>query len=647
MHPTDIGRVVVPGEPRLSPDARHVAFTVATADLSANMGKSQVWLAPVDGSAPAQPLTAGSGRDGHPRWSPDGRSLAFTSHREESGSQLLILPIGGVGGEPRVVATLPEEIEALEWSPDGQSIAFAARLRDEAQYAPTRDADRPPRRITHLGWKYDNVGWIVDRPRSLFVVESSGMNEHRVLLTGGHDVAPAFAWTNDSDAIVIPHGPHETADLDRVVDLWMVPLDGSTPTRLTDGTESWSQPTMAPSGTQVAVYRSDPRDPVRNADLVMFDLATGATEAVAPDIDRGRSILAPMGAQFDSGRIWFTIEDRGGTHLYVAESTGVLTGDRVVTGVHVCAGTIAFTESVPTGPLRLLVRGVDDQTERELASFPIPFPTSAPEKLPTTASDGSDVEAWFMPPLDLDESRQYPVLLNIHGGPYTQYGYSFFDEFQVQAGAGYGVVYCNPRGSSGYGTPWGRAILGPKFEREPGTGWGGIDTTDVLSALDAALARYPYLDPDRVGVLGGSYGGYLTSWLVTQTDRFAAACSERAVNNVATMTHTSDIGWWFNVQYAGVTAMEDTEELLRMSPVTYADRITTPLLIVHSENDWRCPIEQAEDLYTRLRQLGRDVEFVRFPGEGHELSRSGAPKHRLQRLEIILEFFGRHLKATG
>ena len=214
----------------------------------------------------------------------------------------------------------------------------SARLRDEAQYAPTRDADRPPRRITHLGWKYDNVGWIVDRPRSLFVVESSGMNEHRVLLTGGHDVAPAFAWTNDSDAIVIPHGPHETADLDRVVDLWMVPLDGSTPTRLTDGTESWSQPTMAPSGTQVAVYRSDPRDPVRNADLVMFDLATGATEAVAPDIDRGRSILAPMGAQFDSGRIWFTIEDRGGTHLYVAPSTGVLTGDRVVTGVHVSRG---------------------------------------------------------------------------------------------------------------------------------------------------------------------------------------------------------------------------------------------------------------------------------------------------------------------
>jgi dipeptidyl aminopeptidase/acylaminoacyl peptidase len=237
------------------------------------------------------------------------------------------------------------------------------------------------------------------------------------------------------------------------------------------------------------------------------------------------------------------------------------------------------------------------------------------------------------------------VLLNIHGGPYTQYGHFFFDEFQVQAGAGYGVVYCNPRGSSGYGTPWGRAILGPKYARDPGTGWGGVDTTDVLSALDAALARYPYLDPERVGVLGDSYGGYLTSWLVTQTDRFAAACSERAVNNVATMTHTSDIGWWFNAQYAGVTAMEDTEELLRMSPVTYADRVTTPLLILHSENDWRCPIEQAEDLYTRLRQLGRDVEFVRFPGEGHELSRSGAPKHRLQRLEIILEFFGRHLKA--
>jgi dipeptidyl aminopeptidase/acylaminoacyl peptidase len=643
VQPADIARVVAPAEPRLSPDASLLAFTVMTPDLESNRAKTQVWLTPTDRSSPPYPFTAGAERDGHARWSPDGRFLAFTSHREETGSQLLVAPVGA-GGEMRTLVSLAEEIEALEWSPDGSSLAFTARLRDEAQYAPQRDADRPARRIRHLGWKYDNAGWIVDRPRSLFVVEASGMSPHRVLLTGGHDVGPSLSWTRDSTAIVIAHGGHETADVDRIVDLWSVPLDGGQPNRLTDGTQTWSQPVVAPEEDRIAAYRGEPRDPVRNARLVLLDPATGDATEVAPDLDRGRSVISPTGVLFDSDRIWYSIEDRGSTAVYASPAEAVLSGDRVVTGVDVRNGTIAYTDALPTGPFRVVVRDVASGDERELASYSIPFPTSVPEKLHVTTSDGAEVDGWFVPPLDLDPSRTYPVLLNIHGGPYSQYGYGFFDEFQVQAAAGYGVVYCNPRGSSGYGEAWGRAIRGPKCDPDPGTGWGGIDASDVLSVLDAALDAHPYLDRERTGVLGGSYGGYLTSWLVTQTDRFAAACSERAVNNMVTMSHTSDIGWWFNTEYAGVTPMEDTEELLRMSPVTYADRITTPLLIVHSENDWRCPIEQAEDLYTRLRLLGRDVEFVRFPGEGHELSRSGAPKHRIERFEIILEFFSRHLK---
>ena len=643
MQPEDIARVVAPGEPRLSPDGACVAFTLATPDLVANRTKSQIWIASTDSSSAPRPFTAGAARDGHARWSPDGASLAFTSHREESGSQLLVAPVGGAG-EVRTLVSLPEEIEALEWSPDGSAIAFIARLRDEAQYAPARDADRPARRIRHLGWKYDNSGWIVDRPRSLFVVATDGMSPHRVLLTGGYDVNPSLSWAPDGHAVVVSYPGHERADVDRIVDLWSVPLDGEEPSRLTGAAHSWSQPVVSPSGDRIATYRNEPGDPVRNAELMLLDPATGDATPVAPGLDRGRSVIAPLGAQFDSDRIWYVIEDGGSTALYADPSEPVLTGDRYITGVDVCAGTIAFTESLPTGPFRLVVRDVASGKERELASWRLPFPTSAPQKLPATASDGAVVDAWFIPPHDLDESRTYPVLVNIHGGPYTQYGYLFFDEFQVQAAAGYGVVYCNPRGSSGYGEAWGRAIRGPKCDPDPGVGWGAVDGSDVLSVLDAALAAHPYLDAERVGVLGGSYGGYLTSWLVTQTDRFAAACSERAVNNMVTMSHTSDIGWWFNTEYAGVTPMEDTDELLRMSPVTYADRITTPLLILHSENDWRCPIEQAEDLYTRLRLLGRDVEFVRFPGEGHELSRSGAPKHRVERFEIILDFFSRHLK---
>ena len=280
----------------------------------------------------------------------------------------------------------------------------------------------------------------------------------------------------------------------------------------------------------------------------------------------------------------------------------------------------------------------------------------------TVPHDGGDVHAWLVRPAGFEEGRSYPVLVNIHGGPFAQYTDAFFDEFAVQAGAGYAVVACNPRGSSGRGAAWGRAISASLRDDEDGDdkdggdaaggdaagspGWGDVDAADVLAVVDAALARWPWLDAARVGVLGGSYGGYLTSWLAARTDRFAAACSERAVNNLLTMTHTSDIGWWFNTGYMGV-GQEDPMALLERSPVTYADDITAPMLLLHSEADLRCPIEQAEDLFTRLRRRHHDVELVRFPAESHGLSRGGAPRHRVQRFEIQLEFFARHLHPAG
>jgi dipeptidyl aminopeptidase/acylaminoacyl peptidase len=208
------------------------------------------------------------------------------------------------------------------------------------------------------------------------------------------------------------------------------------------------------------------------------------------------------------------------------------------------------------------------------------------------------------------------------------------------------VLLANPRGSSGRDTAWGQAIRGVTAEPNPGSGWGSVDADDLLAVVDAAVARHPCIDPSRLGVLGGSYGGYMTTWLVGHTDRFVAACSERAVNNLATEDWTSDIATAFR-GYFGGTPLDLPEEYRRMSPITYVRDIHTPLLIIHSEEDWRCPIEQAEQLFVQLRQLGREVEFVRFPAEGHELSRSGSPVHRRQRAEILLEFFGRHLQPAG
>ena len=231
--------------------------------------------------------------------------------------------------------------------------------------------------------------------------------------------------------------------------------------------------------------------------------------------------------------------------------------------------------------------------------------------------------------------------MNIHGGPFTQYGNRFFDEFQVFARAGYVVLFANPRGSSGYSEAEARAIRGPIAD---GPGWGTVDYEDLMAVVDTALERFDFCDPERLGVIGGSYGGYMTSWITSHTDRFKAACSERAVNNWHSMHGSSDMGWVFK-GYFGAFAFEEgaTDAYLKHSPITYVQNINTPMLILHSESDLRCPIEQAEQLFTALRLLERDVEFVRFPAEGHELSRSGSPRHRCQRFEIILDWFERKL----
>ncbi len=265
----------------------------------------------------------------------------------------------------------------------------------------------------------------------------------------------------------------------------------------------------------------------------------------------------------------------------------------------------------------------------------------APERFVATSEDGSEVEAWIMRPAGFEEGKKYPVLFNIHGGPFTQYGNKLFDEFQVYSGAGYVVVYSNPRGSSGYSEAWARAIRGPS---EGGPGMGTVDHQDLEAVLEAALERFEFCDADRLGILGGSYGGYMTTWMIAHSNRFKAACSERAVNSWYSMHGSSDLGWMFR-GYLGSFQFEDPEAWLKISPLSYATNITTPLLIMHSEKDLRCDIEQAEQLFTTLRLLERDVEFVRFPGESHELTRSGNPLHRVQRFEILLEFFDKHLKS--
>jgi dipeptidyl aminopeptidase/acylaminoacyl peptidase len=308
-------------------------------------------------------------------------------------------------------------------------------------------------------------------------------------------------------------------------------------------------------------------------------------------------------------------------------------------------GAVAFAASTAVS-LAEVSSVIGRGAEQRLTNFTGPFTAqvelSVPERYVATSADGTEVECWAMPPIGAEPGRRYPTLLNIHGGPFTQYGNRFFDEFQVQAGSGFGVVYSNPRGSSGYSEGWGRAIRWPEAEPDPGSGWGGVDYDDVMACVEEACRRFTWIDGDRLGVMGGSYGGYMTSWVIGHTDRFKAACSERACNNLLTLDHGSDIAGVFS-SYVGKSHVDDPGAYLRQSPIAYVRDMVTPVLIVHSENDLRCPVNQAEELFVALRLLGRQPELVRFPGESHELSRSGAPKHRVMRAELILDWFHQKL----
>jgi dipeptidyl aminopeptidase/acylaminoacyl peptidase len=640
MVPEDVYELAWVSDPRLSPDGRTVAFVVNGVDREANDYDSAVWTVPADGSARPRRVTFGPSKDLLPRWSPDGSRLAFVSKRGPNGedaAQLYVLPVAG-GGEAIRLTEGPEDVSEVEWAPDGTRLAFVTRVRDP-EYGEADDRARAPRRFTRLQYKLDSVGWTGDRPRHLFVVDADGSNPPIQLTTGeAEDHHPS--WSPDGTRIAFVSARHPDWDTDTLSDLYVVSAAGGEPEVLTatDGTSD--APSWSPDGTRIA-HRFIPGrfDDPRHPQIAVLDLATKARTVLTSDLDRScgpyPEIREPL---WDGDDLLFAVEDRGNTHLYRAAADGSskpeveVGGEQALTGYDAVAGRVVHTAATPTAPAELFAG--NDRLTAVTDAFVGGRAIVEPERFTAVSADGTEVEAWMVRPAGFEEGRRYPCLLNIHGGPFTQYANRFFDEFQVYAGAGYAVVYANPRGSSGYSEAWGRAIRGPV---DGGRGWGGVDYEDLMGVVDEAVKRFEFVDPDRLGVMGGSYGGFMTSWIVGHTDRFGAAISERAVNSLVSMWGSSDFGWDFK-GYFGSFLWEDFEAYVRMSPLTYAKDITTPVLILHSESDLRCPIEQGEQLFVTLRLLKRDVEMVRFPEESHELTRSGHPAHRVQRFQIILDW---------
>lgn len=610
-----IDGIASPSDPNVSPDGQAVAFVVTTIDVADDRYRRSIWMARGDS---ASPFTTGDG-DTAPRWSPDGRQLAFLRKVDDC-PQVAVIDVAG--GEARVVTDLDLGVfSEPRWSPDGNLIAFTGTVWNEEWVGLDDDErKRRPRRITRRAYRHDTFGSTHDRRRFVHLLEPREGTVRR--LTGSTEDETLPVWSPDGSKVAYVTDLSDNPGFDFGSDVMEVAVDGGQPAP------------AGPRGIWVALgYRGDgvlcglgsPGSTF--PELARLWTLGDDPQCVSAELDRGLSTFAGVvpRVDFDDDTALVSVVESGTVGVVSVDPEGRVTdvyrGRDVVSGFHRSAGTLATTITRVDSPGRLHVAkdgGVSVHSDfggRRVE-------TTEPCHLEL---DGLDV--WvYLPPGD----GPVPLLLNIHGGPASQYDWGFFDEFQVYAQAGYGVVATNPRGSSGRDREFLRAVVG--------RGWGEADVEDIDTAVAAALAEYPRLDSQRMGVMGGSYGGFLTAWLIAHQERWKTAIVERGLLCWPSFAGTSDIGGWFADKYLG-----DPELAWDRSPLRLAHQVVTPTLIIHSEDDYRCPIEQAEQYFSALLANGVHAEFIRFPGEGHELTRSGTPKHRHERFEMILDWLSRTL----
>ncbi|EYB67571.1 peptidase S9, prolyl oligopeptidase active site region [Deinococcus phoenicis] len=652
--PESLLALAFPSDPQVSPDGQRVAFILSRVeeedpqqpapDFARPRYRSQVWLS--DG-AEARPLTAGEGRDTSPRWSPDGQTLAFVREAGGQKGQLFLLPLGG--GEAQRVTRFRGPVQDVQWSPDGRWLSFLSPGDEEDR----RDERGEARVITRPRYRFNGRDWLPERPARLWRYDVATGERHEWLAPEVE--VTSYAWWPDSRGLLLVSSPTEEDAVQGRQEADTLLLGGER-TRLTRWNAGITAAVPHPDGQRLALVgrpegKGSPEDP--HLFLVEPGGSWRRLDAPSEEGDGDRPVGNLVGGDchvgaFPERPVWLddrtllTLRTVGGScGLFRVGLDGtVMPHDHAGEAVISCF-TARPASGQGSGGVALIRERADRFPEVELNGVPVtrlhdrlPFPARTPQRV-TFGNELGQGEGWVLLP---GGDTPAPALLSIHGGPHTAYGHAFVHEFQLFAARGYGVCYGNPRGSVGYGQAWSSDIFGR---------WGTVDLADLLAFFDACLAAHGQLDAARTGVMGGSYGGYMTNWITGHTDRFQAAITDRSICNLLSFGGTSDIGMRFWDDELGLNfhRSADAPRLWDMSPLKYVENVRTPTLIVHSVLDHRCPVEQAEQWYAALRLHGVPVRFVRFPGEDHELSRSGRPDRRLKRLEEYLAWLDGWLRG--
>jgi dipeptidyl aminopeptidase/acylaminoacyl peptidase len=651
----DLCKFKFTGDSVVSPAKDKVAYVLTKVDKEKDGYDSSIYITDLKGEG--RQFTSHFSKDSlvkdtSPKWSPDGKSLAFRSNRTGK-NQVWLIPADG--GEAVQLTNVLQGIGDFTWSPDGSQLALtiSGELKlDSDSKEEKKEEKSDVKVITRLRYKGDGAGIYNDDRRHVYLFDIDSKSYTKVT-EGEHDFGQA-RFTPDGKSLFYIGTKAEDKEWGYLPSIWKYEIASKEESLFYQGNGYLHSPAFSSDGKWLAVAGHTRGERSQgNTEILLFSTETGELKNLTESFDYTVGNLVGADAKYDPAEqrlIWDSTDSNifffatigGDCQLFKVNLDGEVSSALSPAVASVTSFDIVSDDQAvlvlatphSTGDLVLqdlnTTANVEQLTDWNKELYDEVF-LSTPENFHYKSTDGWDIEGWIMKPFGFEEGKKYPMILEIHGGPATAYGNGLHHEMQLMASKGYVVLYTNPRGSHGYGHDFVNAVIGD---------YGGMDYVDIMAGVDFALENFNYVDADQLFVTGGSYGGYMTNVVVTRTDRFKAAVTQRSICNWHSFYGTSDIGFFFTeMQHGHADLWDDAEKLLKLSPLTYARNVKTPTLILHSEQDLRCPIEQGEQWYVALKRLGVETKFVRFPDECHELSRSGKPKHRLERLEHLIGWF--------